>query len=112
MADNQHFQYMNKLSYFKEIYGKSKASKLQLKSLFLPPQRTLDLEYQDGGDELQNLITEITEMLDLGLFISVTRTYYLPKAQFQSSGACIEMPLLCVNFHIMDYNCSYELLTI
>ena len=46
-------------------------SKLQLKGLFLPPQRTLDLEYQDGGDELQNLITEITEMRDLSLFISV-----------------------------------------
>ena len=46
-------------------------SKLQLKSFFLPPQRTLNLEYQDGGDELQNLITEITEMRDLGLFISV-----------------------------------------
>ena len=46
-------------------------SKLQLKSLFLPPQRTLDLEYQDGGDELQNLITEITAMRDPGLFISV-----------------------------------------
>ena len=68
MADNQHFQCINKLPYFKEIYGKSKPSKLQLKSLFLPPQRTLDLEYQDGGDELQNLITE---MRDLGLFISV-----------------------------------------
>ena len=24
MADNQHFQYINKLPYFKEIYGKSK----------------------------------------------------------------------------------------
>ena len=42
-----------------------------VKSLFLPSQRTLDLEYQDGGDELQNLITEITAMRDLGLFISV-----------------------------------------
>ena len=69
MADNQHFQYINKLPYFKEIYGKSK---LYLKSLFLiRPQRTLDLEYQDGGDELQNLITEITAMRDPGLFISV-----------------------------------------
>ena len=29
MADNQHFQYVNKLPYFKEIYGKSK---LQLKA--------------------------------------------------------------------------------
>ena len=29
------------------------------------------LEYQDGGDELQNLITEITAMRDPGLFISV-----------------------------------------
>ena len=40
----------------------------------IPPQRTLDLEYQDGGDELQNLITEIPEMRDLGLFISVPVT--------------------------------------
>ena len=40
----------------------------------LRPQRTLDLEYQDGGDELQNLITEITAMRDLGLFISVGGT--------------------------------------
>ena len=77
MTDNQHFQYINKLRYFKEIYGKSKPFKLQLKSLFLPPQRTLDLEYQDGGDELQNLITEITEMRDLGLFISVDRLLVL-----------------------------------
>ena len=69
MADNQHFQYINKLPYFKEIYGKSKLC--VVKSLFLRPQRTLDLEYQDGGDELQNLITEITAMRDLGLFISV-----------------------------------------
>ena len=30
-----------------------------------------NLEYQDGGDELQNLITEITAMRDPGLFISV-----------------------------------------
>ena len=37
----------------------------------IPPQRTLDLEYQD---ELQNLITEIPEMRDLGLFISVPVT--------------------------------------
>ena len=45
----------------------------KVKTLFksLPPQRTLDLEYQDGGDELQNLITEITAMRDPGLFISV-----------------------------------------
>ena len=71
MADNQYFQYTNKLPYFKEIYGKSK---LYLKSLFLRRQRTLDLEYQDGGDELQNLITEITAMRDLGLFISVVKT--------------------------------------
>ena len=49
--------------------------KTLVKSLFLRPQRTLDLEYQDGGDELQNLITEITEMRDLGLFISVHQRY-------------------------------------
>ena len=40
--------------------------KTLVKNLFLRPQRTLDLEYQDGGDELQNLITEITEMRDPG----------------------------------------------
>ena len=33
-----------------------------------------NLEYQDGGDELQNLITEITAMRDPGLFISVVST--------------------------------------
>ena len=43
--------------------------KTQVKSIFLIPQRTLDLEYQDGGDERQNLITEITVMRDPGLFI-------------------------------------------
>ena len=45
--------------------------KSPVKRLLLRSQRTLDLEYQDGGDELQNLITEITEMRDPGLFISV-----------------------------------------
>ena len=34
----------------------------------------MDLDYQDGGDELQNLITEITAMRDPGLFISVALT--------------------------------------
>ena len=71
MAGNQYFQYINKLHYFKDIYGKSKLVKKWVKSLFLPPQRTLDLEYPDGDDELQNLITEITAMRDPGLFISV-----------------------------------------
>ena len=47
-----------------------------LRKLFLSPQRTLDLEYQDGGDELQNLITEITVMHDPGLFISVVLCHY------------------------------------
>ena len=86
MADNQHIQYINKLSYFKEIYGKSKPFKT-LKSLFLPPQRTLDLEYQNGGDELQNLITEITEMRDLGLFISVisSRLYRPRRCQVRNT---------------------------
>ena len=42
-----------------------------VKSLFLPPHGTLDLEYQDGGDDLQNLINEITAMRDPGLFISL-----------------------------------------
>ena len=42
-----------------------------VKSLFLSSQRTVDLEYQDGGDELQNLITGITAMSDPGLFILV-----------------------------------------
>ena len=50
-------------------------------SLFLCSQRTLDLEYQDGGDELQNLITEITAMRDPGLFISVD----IPSASFQQT---------------------------
>ena len=57
-------------------------SQTLVKSLFLPviltpppPQRTLGLKYQDGGDELQNLITEIIAMRDPGLFISVTNAY-------------------------------------
>ena len=51
--------------------GNLRKVKTFIKSLFLPLQRTLGLEYQDGGDELQNLITEITAMRDPGLFISV-----------------------------------------
>ena len=82
MADNQHFQYINKRPYFKEIYGKSKPYKTLVKSSFLPPQRSLDLEYQDGGNELQNLITEITAMRDPGLFISVMSTDFLQLARF------------------------------
>ena len=78
MADDQHFQYINKLPYFKEIYGKSKPFKTLVKKLILTPAKTLDLEYQDGGDELQNSITEITAMRDPGLFISV----------FPSNGLC------------------------
>ena len=53
------------------FYGNLRKVKTLVKSLFLPPQRTLDLDYEDGGDELQNLITEITAMRDPGLFISV-----------------------------------------
>ena len=64
-----------------EIYGKSK---LQLKSLFLRPQRTLDLEYQDGGDKVQKLITEITEMRDLGLFISVQTTLEIGNQELRT----------------------------
>ena len=69
MADNQHFQYIIKLPYFKE----NLRSKLWLKAYSYPRKGhwTLDLEYQDGGDELQNLITETTAMRDPGLFISV-----------------------------------------
>ena len=59
------FQYINKLPYIKENLRKVKTL---FKNLFLPPQRTLDLGYQDGGDELQNLITEITAMHYPGLF--------------------------------------------
>ena len=72
MADNQHFRYIIKLPYFKEIYGKSK---LWLKAYSYPRKGHLEYqEYQDGGDELQNLITEITAMRDPGLFTSVVRT--------------------------------------
>ena len=46
--------------------GNLRKVKTLIKSLFLPLQRTLGLEYQDGG-----LITEITAMRDPGLFISV-----------------------------------------
>ena len=82
MADNQHFQYINKRPYFKEIYGKSKPCKTLVKSSFLSPQRSLELEYHDGGNELQNLITEITAMGDPGLFISVMSTDFLQLARF------------------------------
>ena len=37
MADNQHFQYINELPYFKEIYGKSK---LWLKAYSYPAKDT------------------------------------------------------------------------
>ena len=80
MADNQHFQY---ILFLKEIHGKSK---LQLKSLFLPPQRTLDLKYQDSGDDLQNLITEITAMRDPGLFISVVYQQYKIKVSLRNTN--------------------------
>ena len=53
--------------------GNLRKVKTLVKSLFLRPQRTLDLEYQDGGDELQDLITEITAMRDPGLLISVVQ---------------------------------------
>ena len=53
----------------KEIYGKSK---LWLKVYSYPRKRTLDLEYEDEGDELQNLITEITVIPGPDVFISVT----------------------------------------
>ena len=56
--------------------------KTLVKSLFLPPQRTLDLEYQDGGEELQNLITELAAMRDPGLFISVVLAKKLKFSQF------------------------------
>ena len=79
MADNQHFQYINKLPYFKEIYRKSDGT--LVKSLFLPLQRTLDLDYQDGSYELQNFITKITVMHDTGLFISVSLTVFPPIVQ-------------------------------
>ena len=74
MADNH--QYINKLPYFNEIYEKSK---LWLKAYSFILQMTLDLEYQDCGDELQNLITEITAMRDPGLFISVHNPFQLYK---------------------------------
>ena len=60
--------FFSKLSYFKEIYGKSK---LRLKAYFYPRKGHWNLEYQDGGDELQNLIAEITAMNDRGLLISM-----------------------------------------
>ena len=39
MADNQHFQYINKLPYFKEIYEKSKPFKTPVKKLILTPAK-------------------------------------------------------------------------
>ena len=46
------------------FYRNLRKIKTLVKSLLLSPQRTLDLEYQDGDDELQNLIAEIAEMCD------------------------------------------------
>ena len=40
----------------------------------------MDLEYQNGGDELQNVITETTAMRDPGLFISVVYSHCLSTA--------------------------------
>ena len=71
MADNKYFKYIKNFLVLRTFTESQNPSKIKLKSLFLPPKRTLDLEYQDGGDELQNLITEITAMRDPGLFISV-----------------------------------------
>ena len=46
------------------FYRNLRKIKTLVKSLLLRPQGTLDLEYQDGDDELQNLIAEIAEMCD------------------------------------------------
>ena len=65
------------MSYTLSIFYEKQASCIYLVCIQLPRDTQLklefflDLEYQDGGDELQNLITEITEMRDPGLFISV-----------------------------------------
>ena len=68
MADNQHFQYINKLPYFKEIYGKSK---LWLKAYSYPRKGHWTWSTKMAAI---SLIAEITEMSDPGLFILVVRT--------------------------------------
>ena len=100
MVDNKHFQYVNKLPHFKEIYGKSK---LWLKSLFLPPHGTLDLEYQDGNDELQNVITKITAMRDPGtLFISVAKIQYTHVTIVQTLTS-VDKELYCHSIEIPNH---------
>ena len=59
-------QHINKLRYFEKIYRKSK--------LWLKLALTLE---KNIGDELQNLIAEINEMHDPGLFISVLRCLHI-----------------------------------
>ena len=59
-----------------------------VKSLFLLPQRTLDQEYQNGGDEPKNLITEITAMRDPGLFISVPCSHLSQADCWRLSAVC------------------------
>ena len=60
MADNQHFQYINKFLCFE---GNLRQVKTLAKSLFLTSQRTLDLEYQDGDDELGYIVMLRARML-------------------------------------------------
>ena len=66
MADNQHLQYINKLPYLKEIYGKSK---LWLKAYSYA--RKGHWTWSTKMAAMSFKITEITAMRDPGLFISV-----------------------------------------
>ena len=81
MADNQYFQYINKRPYFKKIYGKSN---LWLKAYSYPHKGHCTKLYQDGGGELQNLITKITAMRDPGLFISVAIAAFQSRDTFRT----------------------------
>ena len=64
MEDYQRFQHIIRL-----ILQKFTESDDAILKILLYPQRTLHQGYQDDGDELQNSISEITEMRDPSFFI-------------------------------------------
>ena len=70
MVENQHFQYINKHLYFKEIYGKSK---IWLKANSYPRKGLWTWSTKMAAMSFKIFIAEITAMRDPGLFISVVR---------------------------------------
>ena len=67
MEDYQRFQHIIRL-----ILQKFTESDDAILKILLYPQRTLHQGYQDDGDELQNSISEITEMRDPSFFYHIS----------------------------------------